>query len=276
VTAAIVLVCVGTGIALSGSEEFSEAAQTEGGADVSPAAALISWLATINLLVLIFNLIPAFPLDGGRVARAIAWWRTGNRGSATRFAATLGRGFAYLLMALGVFLILSGDLISGVWMIFVGVILNGSARAAVAQSQVTSRIEGVLVGDVMDREPVAIPDATSVEQALDEYFLRYGYPWFPVTGADGRFIGLLDRGTADATDPVERSATTVGQVLARDEGSLTIPDDAPLESALGNQALRRLGALVAVDGDGRLTGVVTVDAIGRALREPAGPSVPQG
>ena len=159
---------------------------------------MIAWLASINLLVLVFNLIPAFPLDGGRIARAIAWWRTGNRASATRFAATLGRVFAYLMMGLGGLLILSGDLISGIWLIFVGFILNGSARGAIAQTEVTDRIEGLSVGDVMDRQPVAIPERLTIEQALDEFFLRYRYPWFPVIDGASRFVGVIDAGTAEA------------------------------------------------------------------------------
>ncbi|MDP9189572.1 MAG: site-2 protease family protein, partial [Actinomycetota bacterium] len=161
VTAVIVVVCVGAGLLLAGPDEFRDAALTRSDTETSGAAALIAWLSTINLAVLIFNLIPAFPLDGGRIARAIVWWRTGNRAGATRFAATLGRGFAFLLIGFGGFLLLSGDLISGAWMIFVGFILNGSARGAVAQTELTSRIEGLSVGDVMDRHPVAIPERLS-------------------------------------------------------------------------------------------------------------------
>jgi Zn-dependent protease len=269
VTAMIVVVCVAAGILLAGPGEFRDAALTQSGTDTSPAAAVISWLASINLLVLIFNLIPAFPLDGGRIARAIAWWRTGDRASATRFAAALGRGFAYLLMGFGAYLALRGELISGIWMIVIGFILNGSARGAVAQTELTSRIDGLSVGDVMDREPVAIPERLSIEQALDEFFLRYRFPWFPVIDGSSRFIGVLDRGSAERVEVGERAITTVGQTLARDEGSLTIADNEPLESVLGNQALRRLGALIAVDGEGRVSGVITADAVGRALSDPA-------
>jgi predicted transcriptional regulator len=110
---------------------------------------------------------------------------------------------------------------------------------------------------------------------MDEFFLRYRYPWFPVVDASGRFIGLLDQGTVERIDPAELATKTVGEILARDEGALTVRDDAPLESVLGNDALRRLGALMAIDSDGRLSGVVTVDAVGRALRPPpVGTSTP--
>jgi Zn-dependent protease len=269
VTALIVVICTAAGVALAGTDGFRDAALTENTTDTSGIAAMIGWLAAINLLVLLFNLIPAFPLDGGRVARAIAWRVTGNRGRATRFAGTLGRGFGYLMMALGLLMVFRGDLIGGLWLAVIGFILNGAARGAIVQSQVEGRLDGLSVGDVMDRQPVAIPERFSIEQALDEFFLRYRYPWFPVIDGSSRFIGLLDQGTADAVDPVERGSTTVTDVLARDEGSLTVRDNAPLEAVLGNEGLRRLGALIAIDGEGRLSGVITVDAVGRALRDPS-------
>lgn len=164
-----------------------------------------------------------------------------------------------------------GDVVGGLWLAVIGFILNSSARGAIAQTQLTDRLDGVSVGDVMDREPVAIPEGLSVERAYDEYFLRYRYPWFPVVDASSRFAGLLDQASADAVAEAERGATTVGQILARDEGSLTVAEDAPLESLLGNEALRRLGALIAIDSQGRLSGVVTADQVGRALRPTADP-----
>jgi Zn-dependent protease len=271
VSAMIVVLCGAVGVLLVGGDEFRDAASLQNGTDTSAIAALIAWLGSINLLVLLFNLVPAFPLDGGRLARAIAWKVTGNRAGATRFAATLGRAFGYLLIAvgLGYFLAYQGDVIGGIWLAVIGFILNGSARAAIAQSEVSSRIENVSVGDVMDREPVAIPETLSVEQALDEYFLRYRWPWFPVVDSGQRFVGLLDHASAEKVPPGERATSTVGEILARDSGTLTVREDAPLETLLGNEALRRLGALVATDADGRLRGVVTVDQIGRALRDPA-------
>jgi Zn-dependent protease len=268
VTAAIVVVCVVAGLLLAGGDQFRHAVLTQGDTRTSGIAALISWLGSINLLVLVFNLVPAFPLDGGRITRAVAWWRTGSRNTGTRFAATLGEWFGLLLIlfGLGYLLVYRGDVLGGVWFAFVGFILRGAAKAAVAQTEVTSRIEGISVRDVMDRDPVAIPESASIEQALDEYFLRYRSPWFPVVDAAHRVIGLVDRGTADNVPAVERASSVVGDVFARDSGTLTVQEDDPLESVLGNEALRRLGALVATDADGRIRGVLTIDAIGRAMR----------
>jgi Zn-dependent protease len=268
VTAVIVVICAIAGLLLAGGQEFKHAVLTQGDTNTSGIAALVSWLGSINLLVLVFNLVPAFPLDGGRITRAIAWWRTGSRNTGTRFAATLGEWFGLLLIlgGLGYFLVYLGDFIGGIWLAFVGFILRGAAKGALAQTEVTSRIEGISVADVMERDPVAIPEGASIEQALDEYFLRYRSPWFPVVDAAQRFIGLVDRGAADNVPAIERASSVVSDVLARDSGSLTIGEDEPLESVLGNEALRRLGALIATDADGHIRGVLTIDAIGKALR----------
>jgi Zn-dependent protease len=273
VTAVIVVICAVAGLLLAGAHDLKDAALTNGEVNTSGLVAMIAWLGSINLLVLGFNLVPAFPLDGGRVARAIAWWRTGSRTSGTRFAATLGQGFGVILIALGIFLVLQGDLVGGLWLGFVGFILRGAARGAIAQTAITSRIEGISVADVMERDPVAIPEGASIEKALDEYFLRYRSPWFPVVDAAQRFIGLVDRGSADNVPPVERTSAVVSDVLARDSGTLTVREDEPLESVLGNEALRRLGALIATDAEGHIRGVLTIDAIGRVLR-PETPGAP--
>ena len=272
VTAGIVAVCSVLGLALAGGDEVRHAALTQQDTQTSGVVAMVVWLGSINLLVLIFNLVPAFPLDGGRIARAIAWWRTGSRTTGTRFAATLGEWFGlFLILAgLGYFLVYLGDVLGGIWLAFVGFILRGAARSAIAQTEISSRIEGVSVADVMDPEPVAIPEEVSIEQALDEYFLRYRSPWFPVVDATQRVVGLVDRPTADNVPAVERTSASVRDVVAHDGGSLTVSEDAPLESVLGNESLRRLGALIATDAEGHLSGVLTIDAIGRALRPQSG------
>jgi len=266
VTLAIVVVLTAVGTLAAGWTGFRDAAVLEEGADVSGLMALLAWLATINLLVLVFNLLPAFPMDGGRVARAVAWWKTGNRNSATRFAANLGRLFGYLFIGLGIALAFSGRVFAGVWLALIGMVINGSARGAAMQTALTSRIGDVRVADVMDREPVAIPGDLSVERALDEYFLRYRWPWFPVVDAAHRFLGLIDRDRADEVPEVSRATSHVAELVDHDVG-LFVRDDTPLDSLLSNQNLRRLGALMAVDAEGRLSGVVTIEQVGRALRD---------
>jgi Zn-dependent protease len=270
VTLLIAIVTGAIGFA-AGGDEFWEAMRGEPSPDASGPLALLAWLTSINILVLIFNLIPAFPLDGGRVVRAIAWRATGSRNRGTKFAAVVGQGFSYLFIGFGLFVALTveGQVINGIWLALIGFIIGSSARTATAQTEITSRIEHLRVADVMDADPIAIPGDLSVERALDEFFLRYRWPWFPVVDPAQRFQGLIQRGAADAVPEGRRDDARVAEFLTADaDGGLVVRDDAPLEAVLGNENLRRLGGLVAVDAEGHLRGVLTVDAVGRSLRAP--------
>jgi Zn-dependent protease len=270
VTLAIAVACFGGGVLLAGSDGFASAMAFERDAGVRPVEAVLAYLSSINAVLLLFNLIPGFPLDGGRIARAIAWWRTGDRARATRFAARLGRGFAYAIAGLGVFLFLQGSLIGGVWFVFIGMFLAQAARAAEAQSTIASRIEGLRVADVMDPEPVAVSAETKLDRALDEYFLRYGWPWFPVIDRTGKLRGVVSRERVDEVPESLRPGWTIDEVTLPGSGSeFRVRLDEPLEAVLGSEPLRRLGALMAVDGDGVLRGVVTVQQIRRALQTSA-------
>lgn len=266
VTALIAITLGVVGIVASGWTGFEEAVLLESRSDVSGPIALVAWLVSINLLILVFNLLPAYPMDGGRVARALAWWKSGNRNRATRFAANLGRVFGYLFIAGGIALAFAGYVFSGIWLALIGMVINGSARGAAMQTALGSRIGDVRVADVMDREPVTIPGDISVEQALDEYFLRYRWPWFPVVDAGRRFLGLIQRDSADQVPEISRSSSHVSEYVDDDMG-LYVRDDTPLDALLANQNLRRLGALMAVDAEGRLSGVITIEQVGRALRD---------
>jgi Zn-dependent protease len=269
VTLLIVLACGGL-YALSAGGFDSPANVIDEPSGASALELLLSYLATVNAFLLVFNLMPGFPLDGGRIVRAIAWWRSGNRTSATRFAARLGRGFSWLLIAFGVYGLLIGDLIGGVWAIFLGIILGQAARGAELQTRVTERIEGVRVADVMDAEPVAVPLDATLEQAHDEFFLRYGWPWFPVVDPSGRFAGILIREKVDEVPERERRLRSVRDAVTADpRSSLRVGVDEPLEKLLASEPLQRLGALMAVDSDGVLRGVVTVERVRRALQPPA-------
>jgi Zn-dependent protease len=269
VTGLIFVALMVAGVLAGGWHEFSHAALIESTSGASGVLAMMAWLASINLLLLVFNLLPAFPMDGGRVARAIAWKATGDRNAATKFAADLGRVFGYVFVAGGIYMTLTGAILGtfgGIWLALIGVMISGAAKGAVVQTRMNRRIGTISVADVMDREPVTIPGDLSIEQALDEYFLRYRWPWFPVVDAAHRFLGLLNRDAADEVPEVSRAGSLVSEVVDHDRG-LFIRDDTPITSLLSNQNLRRLGALMAVDADGRLSGVITVEQVGRALKE---------
>jgi len=269
VTLALFVLFTGGGILAGGWSEFERAAVFDAASGASGVLAVAAWLSSINLLLLVFNMLPAYPMDGGRVARAIAWRWTGDRNAATRFAANLGRLFGYAFIAAGIYMVVTDSVfgvVGGVWLGLIGMVINGAARGTAMQTRIGSRIGNVCVADVMDPEPVAIPGDLSVERALDEYFLRYQWPWFPVVDAAHRFLGLLQRDRADEVPEISRASASVAEFVDHDRG-LFVRDDTPLDSLLSNQNLRRFGALMAVDADGRLSGVVTVEQVGRALRD---------
>jgi Zn-dependent protease len=269
VTFAIFAVLMIGGILAGGWHDFREAALVESRSGADGVLAMAAWLSSINLLLLVFNLLPAFPMDGGRVARAIAWRVTGDRNAATKFAADLGRVFGWAFVGAGLYMAATDSILGtfgGIWLALVGMVINGAARGAAVQTRMNSKIGDISVADVMDREPVTIPGEISIEQALDQYFLRYRWPWFPVVDAAHRFLGLLQRDAADDVPEVSRAGSTVSEIVDADRG-LFIRDDTPITSLLSNQNLRRLGALMAVDGEGRLSGVITVEQVGRALRD---------
>jgi Zn-dependent protease len=267
VTLLIAVLCIVIGTVAS-SGDFWNAVRFQDVTLSSGLQAVVAYLASINIIVLLFNLIPGFPLDGGRIARAIAWWITGDRNRATAIAARLGQLFSYLLIGLGlVALVTTGDFLLGAWLVFIGLFLGQAARGAVYQTAVMSRIEGLKVSDVMDSEPVVIPGDLSIGRALEEYFLRYRWPWFPVVDTYGTFLGLVDRDRAERIPEDRQPVFTVREIMRPDDANLRVRLDAPLEAVLGSEPLRRIGALMAVDEVGRLRGVVTIDQLRRALQQ---------
>ena len=256
---ALVLTGAGSG---ADSVSFDPVAGEETGA-------VLGYLTYINAALLVFNLLPAFPLDGGRIARAIAWKVTGSRSTATRFAARVGRGAGWLMVGLGVFLVFAtGSVFTGVWLAIIGMFIGQAAKAAEQQTEVSDRIDGLRVSDVMDDEPVAIPADLTLDRAEEEFFLRYRYPWFPVVGAGGRFVGLVTQGSVESLPEAVRPGRNVASVMAVDgegESRMRVNADEPLETLLGLEGLVRLGAIMAVDGEGRLRGIVTADRVRRAL-----------
>ena len=268
VTLGIVLVGTALGMVIGGPDEFLESATLEEGIAAGVAQLVVSFLVSMNLILLVFNLVPAFPLDGGRIARAAAWKLTGDRDKATRIAAGLGQLFAAVLIGYGLYvLIAERDTVSGLWLMVLGWLLGQSARAAVAQSAFTKKLAGVTVADIMDAEPVTIPADLPARRAWEDYFLRYqGWPWFAVVEADGRFAGLAHRAAVEHAALREPVAVAVREVAAGEAGDGQVRADAPLEALLGSESLRRLGALMAVDSEGRLRGVVTLEQVTRALQ----------
>jgi Zn-dependent protease len=266
-TLAILVVCALLGLVIYGPSAFADAALLRDSLPTTPVSLTLGWLATMNAIVLLFNLIPAYPLDGGRLARGLVWKLTGDRERGSRAAARLGQGFGIVLMGLGLWALVAFDPFIGIWALLVGFMISGSARALLAQTVFTSQLEDVRVADIMDEQPVSVPQELTADRALDEFFLRYRWPWFPVVDAAGRFVGVLRE--AGAREAVEggRPVQPVAELMDRDEGERwRIDEDQSLRALLEADGLRSLGAIMAVDRAGVLRGVVTVGRLRRAVQ----------
>jgi Zn-dependent protease len=275
VTLAVSAVLIAIGVAVGGAGHFADVALYRSGVHATALLLLLAFVAQLNILILVFNLGPAWPLDGGRIARAVAWKLTGDRGRATRASARVGQGLAYLLYGFGLAILFLPRLsdrfgvATGLFTILLGFFLNQAAKGALIQTAFSERIRDVTVADIMDREPVTIPADMTLLQAQEEFFARYRWPWFAVVDADGHYLGLLRSERVEQEIAAGRPALTAGEV-ADDEPPWRINADLPLEALLGSEGLRRLGAVVAVDSDGVLRGVVTLAHVRRALTPTTG------
>jgi Zn-dependent protease len=270
-TFGFVLLCLGIDLAIVGPSRMVHAAELDGSVRITPVVLSLSWLLLWNVLLLGFNLIPAFPLDGGRIARSIVWRVTGEKERGTRAAAQLGQVFAVVLAGLGIWLLIAYVSFTALWLLAIAFLLWQSARAALVQTALSERIAGVRVADVMDRQPVAIESRTPVSQAIDEFFLRYGWPWFPVVDEAGRFMGIARRERVEAARDAGENWLTVESMLDTDgSAGWRVNEERPLTDVLSSESLGRLGAVMAVDGEGVLRGVVTLKQVRRALQSAFG------
>jgi Zn-dependent protease len=266
-TFGFVLICLAVDLAIVGPHRLLHAAILDSTVRITPVLLSLSWLLYINILILLFNLVPAYPLDGGRMARAVIWRLKGDKTVGTRVAARLGQGFAWVLAAGGIFIVIDFHDFVGLWLVAIAFLIGQSARAALMQTALNERIEGVRVADIMDRQPVAIPAEKPVPEALEEFFVRYGWSWFPVIDEQGRFVGIARQPGLEAAIDRGEGWLTVGAVLEADSAAAwRVDEDRPLTDVISSESLGRFGALMAVDREGVLRGVVTIGQVRRALQ----------
>lgn len=261
--ALIVAVCLGITFLLVGAERGFDVARLADRSTTSAVELVIGFTATMNFLILVFNLIPAFPLDGGRIARAAVWKLTGDRTRGTVVSAFLGQGFGFLLIGYAAFeYFTGGDVGSAIWTAVVGWLIASSAKSAAVSARVSDRLEGVTVGDIMDVHPVTMPASTRLIDAEEQFFAPQDAPWIAVVDDGGRLLGIAERERV-------REAIDSGRPVVESREILTPGDpvgtDQPLEAVIRNEPLTRLGAVMAVDADGVLRGVLTVEQVRRAL-----------
>jgi len=222
-------------------------------------ASVFDYLGFINIALGLFNLLPGFPLDGGRILRAAVWARTGDFRRATARAADWGRGIAWGLIALGALEIFAGALVGGLWLIFIALFLKGAASSSYQGIIMEQVLGGARVRDLMVRDPEVIDAGTTVAAAVNEHFAHHGYTGFPVV-EDGRPVGMLAIAQIRDCPAAERAAKRVAEVMKPINQALEIGPDATLAQALRQMSEAETGRLLVIE-NGRLIGLITRSAI---------------
>ena len=213
------------------------------------------YLASINLLLAIFNLLPGFPLDGGRLFRSVLWKITGNLNQATRIASWGGQLLAYVIMALGLLQLLGGNWLGGWWLVLIGWFLANAAEMSYQQQLILTGLKGVRAKYVMTRAPETVPDDLSLQTLVDEYFLHRRYQAFPVTH-HGRLVGIISLHQVKETPRDQWLTQTVAKTMTPINDTLTVSSETPMTEVLTKMeasGLRR----VLVTRDEQLLGIIT-------------------
>ncbi len=231
---------------------------------IPPLAVAAGYLAWLNFLLGAFNLVPGFPLDGGRVLRSIIWYRTGNLRLATRIATNVGQFVGYALIFLGIAELLVLSSAGGIWMAFIGWFLLQAAQAGYQQLLVRESIAGVKVGEIMSATPPIIPGSISVQEAIDNYFVQYPANIFPVVEGDS-FLGII---SVEEIRNIDRDArydhTVASLVRPIDPDHIVAPNDA-VATALGKLTRHGGGLLVVVEDD-RFVGILSQQELLRLVQ----------
>lgn len=224
---------------------------------------VLFWLGSINLALLVFNLVPAFPLDGGRVLRSILWNVRGDFLSATHLAVAIGRGFGYFFIGLGVVLLILLDPVSGIWMAFIGWFLLQAATAEDRYVAAQQALGGLRVRDVMAQDPATTPASLTLGQFLDDVVWSKPYTTYPVT-ENGDAVGLLPfRRVAEVPRSEWETRTVRQSMIPREDVPVVSADDDLLEAA-GELSEHPVSRALVLDGD-RLVGLLSVTDVARAL-----------
>jgi Zn-dependent protease/predicted transcriptional regulator len=228
-----------------------------------PATAIVTYLATINLALLIFNLVPAFPLDGGRVLRALLWRWKGNVRWATRIASQIGSGFGLLLIFLGVARVVMGDFVGGLWAFLIGSFLRNAASMSYQQLILREALRGASVRRFMKTEVVTVPRGASVANLVENYFYRYHYRMFPVVD-DGRVVGCVSTAEVAKLPREEWNRQSAGAIAMRCTEENSIAPDTDAVDAMARMHKNGASYLLVMDGD-RLAGLLTLQDLLRFL-----------
>lgn len=227
------------------------------------ATALFGYLSWINLALGIFNLVPAFPLDGGRVFRAILWMKTNSLAKATKVASDMGKGFAIVLMILGGIEIFSGALIGGLWLLFIGMFLRGIAAAGYQELIIRQSLESVDVREIMVKDIISVPEGLTLSALISEYFLKYHYRGFPVEN-NGKVLGIITLSDISHISRETQDTQTVENVMTPISPQVTIQPRDSLAEALKRMLSDGLNRLLVIENN-KMIGMITKGSLIRFL-----------
>jgi Zn-dependent protease len=220
-----------------------------------PLTEVLTFLAMTNTVLALFNLVPAFPLDGGRVLRSIIWWRTGNLRRATRIASMFGTAFGVLLILTGLGQIVTGNTMGGTWQLLIGVFLAAAASQARGQTETAANLRGVSVSDLMDRSPLSVGLDITVSTLVQDYIYRLNRK-FVIIAEDGQAIGFAGPEQIKQVPQSQWHDTYVRTIAARFTHDTVVSPTAPAFEALRKLQTNGVGHLAVLEGS-RLIGTVS-------------------
>jgi Zn-dependent protease/CBS domain-containing protein len=220
------------------------------------ATGILMYLAAINGLLGLFNLVPAFPLDGGRILRSILWKAKGNLRWGTKVSSWIGSGFGILLIVLGVYSFLTGNFIGGLWWFLIGLFLRNAASMSYQQLLIRRALEGEKVQRFMSENPVTVPPSLSIEDLVEHYIYKYHYKMFPVVEG-GKLVGCMTTKQVKEVPREQWGLKRVGDLLSTCSPENTISPDADAVKALSRMSRNRASRLMVTE-DNRLVGVISL------------------
>jgi Zn-dependent protease len=226
-------------------------------ADVPPLLAITKYLALLNLILGVFNLIPGFPLDGGRVFRAIIWKVTGNFQRATSIAVFTGRSFGFLLVLLGVWQALAGNFFNGLWTAFIGWYLESAATSQAQQTRVKDLLAGHKVSEMMSRDCTRVSGNVTLQELVDRHVLGAGQRCFVVTRGD-ETVGLVTLSEINKVPRSSWSTTNVGQIMIPSDKLTSTPANAGAWTTVESMGRNGINQLPVVEGN-KIIGVLSRD-----------------
>ncbi len=217
-----------------------------------------SYLAQINIILGIFNLLPGYPLDGGRVLRSIVWKATGNLKRATFVATTAGRIFGFLLIAAGIGLFFTRYYFNGLWLAFIGWFLQSAAYVSYRQLVFDTSVKGIKVKDILNEELVTITQDTTITELVDDYFMKYRFSRFPVVSSihSNKILGVMSINDIKVFPKEEWADTTVGEIVKSVSENEIVDANTDVSEAIKQMTKYNLGHLV-VMMDHRIKGMIT-------------------